>query len=101
MIERETAIKTAANRRIETPETRRILDFAEGDYVQIIGKGIATGKVGVIIGIRLITFTKDNGADIAYTVKLSDTKSVEVCGGRLRFLRHSEDKQEPPKNGKI
>ena len=99
MIERETAIKTAANRRIETPETRRILDFAEGDYVQIIGKGIASGKVGVIIGIRLITFT--HGADIAYTVKLSDTKSVEVCGGRLRFLRHSNEEQKLKENGEI
>lgn len=90
MIEREKAIKTAENRRIETPETRRLLDYSIGDYVQIVGKGEASGELGVIIGIRVFTYHEDGGADLAYRVKLSNTRSVEVCCGRLRFLRHAD-----------
>lgn len=101
MRNKETAIKTAENRRIETPETRRLFDYSVGDYIQITGNGEAAGKVGQIIGIRNFYYEKDGGADLAYTVKLSDKKSIEISAGRMRFLRHAEEPPTPAENGKI
>lgn len=86
----EKAIKTAGNRRIETPETRLLLDYSVGDTVQIFGKGESAGAVGVIIGIRVFEYDKDGREDLAYTVRLSDKKSVQVSAGRIRFLRHAD-----------
>lgn len=86
----EKAIKTAGNRRIETPETRLLLDFTEGDYVQIVGNGEFAGMTGVIIGTRVFKYDKDDHDDLAYTVRLSDKKSIEVSAGRIRFLRHAD-----------
>lgn len=92
MIERENATRTPKNHRVETPETRRLLDYQIGDYVQIVGKGDLAGKMGVIIGIRAITYRKTGEDDLAYRIKLTDTKSVELSALRLRFLRHSDGK---------
>ena len=97
MIEREKAIKSAANRRIEAPEITRAWDYNVGDVVQIRADGKKyAGKMGVIIGIRAITYDKNGTSDLAYTIKLSDKKSVEVSAYRLRFLRHGDEKAAAP-----
>lgn len=86
---RETAIKSVHNRRVETPETRRLMDFEVGDIVQIKSDGgKAAGKMGMVIGIRLFEYQKDGEPDLAYRIKLSDTESIEVSAGRMRFLSH-------------
>lgn len=91
MIKRETAIKSVHNRRVESPETRLILDYSVGDVVQIKADGRKlSGKMGVIIGIRAIQYNESGDFDLAYTVRLSDQKSVEVSAYRLRFLRHGD-----------
>lgn len=89
-MKRETAIKSTSNRRIEAPECRD-LDYLVGDVVQIKADGKKyAGKMGVIIGIRAVVYDAGN-ADLAYTIKLSDKKSVEVSAYRLRFLRHGDE----------
>ena len=89
MIEREKAIKSAENRRIEVPEKRCELDYYVGDIVQLKAGRKYGGKVGVIIGIRLFKY-QDGEEDLAYTVKLSDRKSVEVSARRINFIRHGD-----------
>lgn len=101
MISREKAIKSATNRLIETPETRRVFDYSVGDYIQITGKGNNAGAIGTIIGIRAFHYDRDNGEDLAYTIKLSDSKSIEVSAGRMRFLRHADEPRTPEENGEI
>ena len=101
MISRETAIKSATNGRIETPETRRLFDYQVGDIIQITGKGELCGAVGLIIGIREFKFSKDNAADLAYRIRLNDKQSVEVSAGRMRFLRHADEPPTATENGKI
>lgn len=95
MIEREKAIKSAENRRIEVPERRCELDYYVGDIVQLKAGGKFAGRTGVIIGIRAVDYD-DGTEDLAYTIKLSDRKSVEVSAKRLRFLRHGDDKAAAP-----
>lgn len=92
MIERETAIKRVDGRQIEAPEVRQPFELKVGDVVQIKADGKkAAGEVGVIIGDHLYKYKR--AYHIAYTVKLSDKKSVVSSPGRLRFLRREE--QEP------
>lgn len=90
MIEREKAIKSVKGRQLEAPELRRLLDYQVGDYVQLCGSVKYSGRSGLIIGIRVFEF-KDGKADLAYRVKLSDRKSIEVCAKNMRFLRHSDE----------
>ncbi len=91
MIEREKAVKTAKNKRIETPETRRLLDYSVGDYVQIVfDKSEYNGRPGVIIGVNVHKL-RNKSDYFAYTVKLSDTESEQLSGDCLRFLRHGDE----------
>ena len=101
MIQREKAIKTAANRRIEAPEISRAWDYNIGDVVQLKADGKKyAGKMGVIIGIRAIVYDETDTADLAYTIKLSDKKSIEVSAYRLRFLRHGDEMATEPEQNK-
>ena len=92
---RETAIKTPRNGRVETPELRRKLDFNVGDFVQLGAGARHSGRTGVIIGIR--TIKKRNryyNYELLYTVRLSDNEAVETSAENLRFLRHGEPLSE-------
>ena len=96
-MQREKATVAAKNRQAETAETRRVLDYQVGDLVQIVADGKpAAGRIGVIVGLRLHEENRKNPYGLkynfAYTVKFSDTESIEVHGGRIRFLRHADDK---------
>lgn len=96
MIERETAIKSVSNRRIEAPEARRALDYQIGDIIQIKADGRrAAGQIGVIIGMRAYKphekLPYNLEYDLAYTIKLSDQEAVEVSANRMRFLRHGDE----------
>lgn len=96
-MQREKATVAAKNRQAETAETRRVLDYQVGDLVQIIADGkTAAGKIGVIVGLRLYEEHRKNPYGIkynfSYTVKFSDTESIDVHGERMRFLRHADDK---------
>ena len=62
-----------------------LLDYKEGDIVQL-KSGKLAGRSGMIIGIRVFEYA-DGTADLAYRVKLSDRKSIEVSARRLRFVR--------------
>ena len=96
MIEREKAIKSVSNRRIEAPEVRNIFDYQVGDVIQIKADGKrAAGKIGVIIGVRAFKphekLPYGLEYDLAYTIKLSDQEAIEVSAGRMRFLRHGDE----------
>lgn len=62
-----------------------LLDYKEGDIVQL-KSGKFAGRSGMIIGIRVFEY-KDGEPDLAYRVKLSDRKSIEVSARRMRFVR--------------
>ena len=90
MIERETAIRAVDGRQIEAPEKRQPFTLEVGDVVQLKADGKkAAGEIGVIIGSHL--YRHKRGFGIAYTVKLSDSKSIQAGAGRLRFLRREEE----------
>ena len=90
MIQRETAMLKAENRDFETPETRQPINLKIGDVVQVRADGKkAAGKIGVIIGSSL--YERKRNFYISYTIKLSDTESIQADGSRLRFLRRDND----------
>lgn len=91
MKNRETAIKTPRNGRVETPELRSKLDYSIGDYVQLGSGARHTGRTGIIIGVRVIKkHSRYSNYELLYTVRLSDNEAVEVDAENLRFLRHGE-----------
>ena len=66
----------------------RGLDFMEGDYVQIAADGKPeAGKCGIILTVRI----DNTGQRLIYTIKLSDTRSIDVVGSRLRFVRSGQE----------
>ena len=95
MMKRETAMKSVSKRQIEAPEKRCELDYYVGDVVQLKAGKKYGGRLGVIIGIRLFKY-QDGIEDLAYTVKLSDSKSVEVSARRINFIRHGDEKAAAP-----
>lgn len=93
MIDKETAINTVKNMRRETPETKRLLDYQIGDYIQILGKGEHTGRVGVIIGMNIIK-PKHRPERFIYTIRISDKSAITLLSSQMRFLRHADEPQE-------
>lgn len=84
--------KTAINKKRESPEVKRMMDYQIGDIVQLRADGKPfAGQIGVIIG-RDYILIKEN-YHFVYTIKLSDRTSVKAGSGRIRFLRHAD---EPP-----
>lgn len=100
MVNREKAIKTPNNGRVETPELRSKLDYSIGDYVQLGVNAKYAGRIGIIIGIRLL-YHKYKDSELAYTVRLSHNESVEATAENIRFLRHGEGSIDDTQNGKI
>lgn len=91
MIQREKAVMTPANGRVETPEIRSKLDYTIGDLVQLGSGARHAGSVGVIIGIRARKYHKYTDYELAYTVRLNEKESVETTAENLKFLRHDDN----------
>ena len=82
--------------KLTAEETKRALEYREGDIVQIRADGdLYAGRVGVIIGIGVYKAKKCR-PELSYRVKLSDKEGISVPCCRIRLIREAGSDEDLP-----
>ena len=85
-------------KKLTAEETKRALEYREGDIVQIRADGdLYAGRIGVIIGIG-IYISKKWRPELSYHIKFSDTEGIAVPCCRIRLIREAGSDEDLPES---